>query len=245
MNREPDLARMRAEVTSKGGTTEAALAMFDLRGLGSHRRRCTGSGCARSQELAEQFGTALVQRLHKGLQCQPSISSSSSLFGLYQIVLLLRLLMQLVRADFRNPLARAIVQLTDPLILPSAPRCCRLSSESIPHRWWRSLGHAAEDHREPLAAAGLSASRRLIAAARAAARVAAARAADLSICHHSQCDTVVCCPGELLAGAVAPHVDLRAGAATDPPLDSLRRRPRSVAPVGMHRDSGAAASCIR
>jgi YggT family protein len=42
----------------------------------------------------------------------------TSLLWLYQVVLLLRLLMQWVRADFRNPLARAIVQLTDPLILP-------------------------------------------------------------------------------------------------------------------------------
>jgi len=42
----------------------------------------------------------------------------ASLLGLYQVVLLLRLLMQWVRADFRNPVSRAIVQLTDPLILP-------------------------------------------------------------------------------------------------------------------------------
>ena len=41
-----------------------------------------------------------------------------TLFTLYCAVLLLRLLMQLHRADFRNPLARAIVQLTNPLILP-------------------------------------------------------------------------------------------------------------------------------
>jgi YggT family protein len=42
----------------------------------------------------------------------------ASLLGLYQVVLLLRLLMQWVRADFRNPVSRAIVQLSDPLILP-------------------------------------------------------------------------------------------------------------------------------
>lgn len=41
-----------------------------------------------------------------------------SLVGLYQVVLLLRLLMQLTRADFRNPVGRAIVQVTDPLIRP-------------------------------------------------------------------------------------------------------------------------------
>jgi YggT family protein len=42
----------------------------------------------------------------------------ASLLGLYQVVVLLRLLMQWVRADFRNPVSRAIVQLTDPVILP-------------------------------------------------------------------------------------------------------------------------------
>jgi len=41
-----------------------------------------------------------------------------TLAGLYQAVLLFRLLMQLTRADFRNPIGRAIVQLTDPLIRP-------------------------------------------------------------------------------------------------------------------------------
>lgn len=40
------------------------------------------------------------------------------LLTLYAAVLLLRLLLQLVRADFRNPLARAIVQLTNPVVLP-------------------------------------------------------------------------------------------------------------------------------
>jgi YggT family protein len=41
-----------------------------------------------------------------------------TLFTLYSAVLLLRLLLQLVRADFRNPIARAIVQVTNPVILP-------------------------------------------------------------------------------------------------------------------------------
>ncbi|HUG71997.1 MAG TPA: YggT family protein [Steroidobacteraceae bacterium] len=41
-----------------------------------------------------------------------------TLLTLYAVVLLLRLLLQLVRADFRNPLAGAILQLTNPVILP-------------------------------------------------------------------------------------------------------------------------------
>jgi YggT family protein len=57
-----------------------------------------------------------------------------TLIGLYQLVLLLRLLMQLTRADFRNPVARAIVQLTDPLILPLRrvlPPLRRIDSASV------------------------------------------------------------------------------------------------------------------
>lgn len=58
----------------------------------------------------------------------------NTLVTLYQIVLLVRLLMQLTRADFRNPVARGIVQLTDPLILPLRrvlPSVRRVDSASV------------------------------------------------------------------------------------------------------------------
>ena len=41
-----------------------------------------------------------------------------TLLWLALLVVMLRLLLQLTRADFRNPLAQAIVRLTNPLILP-------------------------------------------------------------------------------------------------------------------------------
>lgn len=41
-----------------------------------------------------------------------------TLIGLYLLVLLLRLLLQWSRADFRNPIARGIVQVTNPAIMP-------------------------------------------------------------------------------------------------------------------------------
>ncbi len=53
---DADLARMRAEVTSKGGTTEAAVAVLnaaDLKGIFSRALR---SAAQRSRELATQFG---------------------------------------------------------------------------------------------------------------------------------------------------------------------------------------------
>ena len=42
----------------------------------------------------------------------------STLLSLYMYVLLLRFIMQLARANFRNPLAQAIVKLSNPVILP-------------------------------------------------------------------------------------------------------------------------------
>lgn len=41
-----------------------------------------------------------------------------SLFTLYLYVLILRFVMQLVRADFRNPLANAVLTVTNPIIMP-------------------------------------------------------------------------------------------------------------------------------
>ena len=41
-----------------------------------------------------------------------------TLLSLVFFLFLLRLLMQLVRADFRNPIAQAVVRLTNPLVLP-------------------------------------------------------------------------------------------------------------------------------
>jgi pyrroline-5-carboxylate reductase len=52
----PDLARMRAEVTSKGGTTEAALNTFAARGFEQLVADAMAAAERRSRELAAQFG---------------------------------------------------------------------------------------------------------------------------------------------------------------------------------------------
>ncbi|MEO6081420.1 MAG: pyrroline-5-carboxylate reductase [Steroidobacteraceae bacterium] len=52
----PDLARMRAEVTSRGGTTEAALNCFGDLALDSTVAAAMQAAARRSHELAEQFG---------------------------------------------------------------------------------------------------------------------------------------------------------------------------------------------
>jgi len=58
----------------------------------------------------------------------------NTLLGLASFVLLLRLLLQFVRADFRNPFARGIVQLTSPVIVPLRrwiPAAGRIDSASV------------------------------------------------------------------------------------------------------------------
>jgi pyrroline-5-carboxylate reductase len=53
-----DLARMRAEVTSKGGTTEAAVKSLDSADLRGIVARALEAATRRSRELAEQFGAS-------------------------------------------------------------------------------------------------------------------------------------------------------------------------------------------
>lgn len=53
-----DLARLRAEVTSRGGTTEAALRSFESAGFRGIVGSAVGAAVRRGQELADQFGAA-------------------------------------------------------------------------------------------------------------------------------------------------------------------------------------------
>ncbi len=53
-----DLARLRAEVTSKGGTTEAALRVFSAADLSGTVARAIEAATRRGGELADQFGAA-------------------------------------------------------------------------------------------------------------------------------------------------------------------------------------------
>jgi YggT family protein len=57
-----------------------------------------------------------------------------TLLSLVQLAFLLRLLLQWARADFRNPLLRAIVQLTNPVLVPVrrvVPSIRRLDTASV------------------------------------------------------------------------------------------------------------------
>jgi len=57
-----------------------------------------------------------------------------TLLSLVQLAFLLRLLLQWARADFRNPLLRAIVQLTNPVLVPvrrAVPAIGRIDTASV------------------------------------------------------------------------------------------------------------------
>ena len=107
-----DLARLRAEVTSKGGTTEAALRSFDaanLRGIvaaalsaATDREPGNGAGIWKKRNNHER---PLLPRRHRSPRCISACSSCGSI-------------MQIVRANFRNPFAEAVLRLTNPLIMP-------------------------------------------------------------------------------------------------------------------------------
>ena len=53
-----DLQKMRAEVTSKGGTTEAAVKTLEAADLRGIMARALAAASSRSRELAEQFGAS-------------------------------------------------------------------------------------------------------------------------------------------------------------------------------------------
>ena len=65
---------------------------------------------------------------------QAIVFIAETLIGFFELALLLRLLLQIVRADFRNPIARAIVRITNPVIVPlrrALPPAGRVDTASV------------------------------------------------------------------------------------------------------------------
>ena len=109
---DADPATLRARVTSKGGTTERAIARARRR-RGQSRIRARGArrGGARRRN-GRHAGKGL------GVLGNALIFIAQMAFGLLTLALLLRFYMQWVRAPYRNPLADFVNALTDFMVRP-------------------------------------------------------------------------------------------------------------------------------
>ena len=106
-------ARLRAAVTSPGGTTAAALRVFAGRESGRHRppgtRRRQGP-VSRARPVNACEGSNTMQNA--------LVFILRTLFDLYVLTFALRLLLQWAAVDKRNPLVQFILRVTGPLVIP-------------------------------------------------------------------------------------------------------------------------------
>ena len=112
-------AELRAQVTSKGGTTAAALAVLEaagVRGIFAARSRPARGARPHWPTNSARFDTANrtgPEPSHAGPAFHPQRAVHADRDRFPAAVL-----MPLVRADFRNPVGEAVLKLTNPLVLP-------------------------------------------------------------------------------------------------------------------------------
>ena len=102
-------ATLRAQVTSKGGTTERALSVLDEHEVKAKFVAAVKAAAARAKELGDELGHMADQVIKYLLDV---------VFGLFTYALLLRFAMQTLRAPFRNPVGQAVIALTDWIVKP-------------------------------------------------------------------------------------------------------------------------------
>ena len=113
----PEPATLRAQVTSKGGTTERAIASLEAAAVKASIVAAVKAAAQRAAEMGDAFGV-------DGLAVSSTCSSPrirlllDTAFGLITYSFLLRFAMQWLRAPFRNPLGQAVVALTDWAVKP-------------------------------------------------------------------------------------------------------------------------------
>ena len=161
-----------------------------------------------------------------------------TLLSLCLLAVLLRLLLQWSRADFRNPLARSIVHLTNPMIVPLRrllPAIGRIDTASCVAVVVFALLKVSVSW----LLSGFGPPPALIWLRLAAIEILRTTLWTYFFAIFIYALLSLVAPGHLFAGAEIAGVAVRAGAAPDQARDSAARRPRSLAAVGRHRDSGA------
>ncbi len=124
---EADVIELRQRVTTPGGTTEAAMEQFNaghfeqLDRFSHHGRHPAWAGTSRERCAVMNPTGALIYLL-------------STLTDLYVTAILLRLLLQWVRADFYNPLSQFLIKVTNPVLVPARrliPSIGKLDTASV------------------------------------------------------------------------------------------------------------------
>ncbi len=92
------------------GTTEAAIKSFQTGGFEALVQQALSAAAHRSAEMAEQLAAPLnKEAIMLGLN-DAAIFMIQTLGSLYLLIVLLRFILQLVRADFYNPLCQFVVR---------------------------------------------------------------------------------------------------------------------------------------
>src|SRR5690606_1769108 len=106
-----DPAELRRRVTSPNGTTEQAVKSFPNDDLPARVARAMEAAAERSADLSSELARGDMM---DGMS-RAAVYVVQTLGSLYLLIVLLRFILQLVRADFYNPLSQFIVRATQPL----------------------------------------------------------------------------------------------------------------------------------
>jgi uncharacterized protein YggT (Ycf19 family) len=108
-----DPAVLRAQVTSKGGTTERAIRALEAGSAGATLVAAVKAAARRAEELGDASGKRSVTRTATTACSTRPALLLDTVFGIVTYAFLLRFVMQWLRAPFRNPLGRRSSRLTD------------------------------------------------------------------------------------------------------------------------------------
>ena len=106
-----------SNVTSKNGVTEASLLSFNTNGLYDIIEKAMLANIKRSQELTYNKIYARCYIMNKLIELSSFIITV--VFNLYAFIIMLRVFLQMVKADFYNPVCQSIMRYTNLFIIPA------------------------------------------------------------------------------------------------------------------------------